>query len=552
MGTKRARTRQTNTNIIVIEESTLVAILQFRIRTRFFVSTTTHVDSRVSYASIMQGFSGAVKIAPDALNDYIAPSQDCVVALDGSKVALSLADADVAVAPATGELITSRRRRQPPSAPVAPTSDEPARTFTPTHTTGAQDAIKVSLSDCLACSGCVTSAESVLLEQQSVDECLAACARCADNPHTHAIVVSISAQSRASLCAAYGMSDEAVARALSGTFKSKLGAARVYDTSYARDVSLAETYAEFSERMRDVSVPAPMLASACPGWVCYAEKTHGELALPHMSTTKSPQQIMGTFVKTAVARDLGVDGRHVYHISVMPCYDKKLEASREDFVRDGVKDVDVVLTTGEASALFERLGMCHLRDAPTAPMDPWVTVNEPAPESVHAAPVVSSSGAYAEYVFRRWAAEAHGVDVRDIEWVKLRNSDMREAVLSVNGNVVLRVAVAYGFRNIQNMVRSLKVNKSPYAFVEVMACPSGCLNGGGQIPAREGMSNKDLVDALDEHYRDVARTRAVTDVGTLYREWIGGEPGSAAARDALRTRYHARKQTVGVVQINNW
>jgi iron only hydrogenase large subunit-like protein len=196
--------------------------------------------------------------------------------------------------------------------------------------------------------------------------------------------------------------------------------------------------------------------------------------------------------------------------------------------------------------------MCHLRDAPTAPMDSWATVNTPAPESVHAAPVVSSSGAYAEYVFRRWAAEAHGVDVGDIEWVKLRNADMREAVLTVNGDVVLRIAVAYGFRNIQNMVRSLKMKKSPYAFVEVMACPSGCLNGGGQIPAREGMSNKDLVDALDEHYRDVARTRAVADVGTLYREWIGGEPGSAAARDALRTRYHARKQTVGVVQINNW
>jgi iron only hydrogenase large subunit-like protein len=496
----------------------------------------------------MSGFSGAVKIAPDALDDFIAPSQDCVVALDGGGK-LRLQDVDSAAAAAvTGEVALNRRRKTTET----PMTETPT-TFTPMSSGGRDgEALKVSLSDCLACSGCVTSAETVLLEQQSVDEFVATTSRARADGLT--IIASVSPQSVMSLGAAYGMSMEEARGRLSGLFKSAFGAARVFDTSFSRDLALVETYAEFSERHRNVeTTEAPMVASACPGWVCYAEKTHGELVVPLMARTKSPQQIMGTFVKTAVARDLEVQPGQVYHVSVMPCYDKKLEASRDDFVREGVKDVDVVLTTGEVTALLEKAGLCHLRDAPANALDTFKTVNECAPESAHAAPAVSSSGGYAEYVFRRAAAEAFNVPVvGEIEWVKLRNADMREAMLSVNGEVVLRVAVAYGFRNIQNLIRSVKLKKCKYHFVEVMACPSGCLNGGGQIPARNDMSNKELIDALDEQYRIDSKTRPMTDVAALYQDWIGGAPGSQNARDALRTNYHIRAKTVGAVQLNNW
>ena len=266
-----------------------------------------------------------------------------------------------------------------------------------------------------------------------------------------------------------------------------------------------------------------------------------------------PQQIMGSFVKTAVAREYCVTPDKVYHLTVMPCYDKKLEATRDDFLVDGVKDVDVVLTTGEVTLLLEKRGLCHLRDAPSEAFDSFVSSSEPAPESVHAAPVVSSSGGYAEYVFRRAAAEMFNVHIEgEIEWVKLRNADMREASLVVDGQIVLSVAVAYGFRNIQNLVRSVKLKKSKHHFVEVMACPSGCLNGGGQIPPREGISNKELVDALDEQYRITARARPMANVSRLYDEWVGGNPGSPNARKLLRTQFHVRAKTIGVVQLNNW
>ena len=334
--------------------------------------------------------------------------------------------------------------------------------------------------------------------------------------------------------------------------KAGFGAARAFDTSFSRDIALVETFAEFTEWMRD-GARTPMLASACPGWVCYAEKTHGELAVPHMATTKSPQQIMGRFVKSAVARELGVPAHNVYHVSVMPCYDKKLEATRDDFESDGVKDVDVVLTTGEVALLLEKAGLCHLRDAPANDFDAFVSTNEQAPESVCAAPAVSGSGGYAEYVFRRAAAELFNAPITgEIDWVKMRNADMREATLTINGEAVLRVAVAYGFRNIQNLVRSIKLKKSKHHFVEIMACPSGCLNGGGQIPAREGTANKELIDRLDDTYRENARARPMADVSTLYREWIGGNPGSSNAREALRTQYHIRAKSVGVVQLNSW
>lgn len=504
-----------------------------------------HLASRGVASSVMAGFSGAVKIDPDALSDFIAPSQDCVVALDGGKLTLDVDD----TAAADGEVAVRRRRRDASGARALDAETTP--TYTP-MSSGAREgeALKVSLSDCLACSGCVTSAESVLLEQQSVDEFVDACGRFVTGDGV--IVASVSPQSVLSLGAAYGLGVDETRARLGGLLKTSFGAKSVFDTSFGRDVALVETYAEFVERFQ-CEMRAPVLASACPGWVCYAEKTHGELATPLMATTKSPQQIMGSFVKTAVAREFGVTPDKVYHVSVMPCYDKKLEATRDDFLVDGVKDVDVVLTTGEVTLLLEKRGLCHLRDAPSDAFDSFVSLSEPAPESVHAAPVVSSSGGYAEYVFRRAAAEMFNVHIEgEIEWVKLRNADMREASLVVDGRVLLSVAVAYGFRNIQNLVRSVKLKKSKHHFVEVMACPSGCLNGGGQIPPREGISNKDLVDALDEEYRMTARARPMANVSRLYDEWVGGIPGSPNARKLLRTQFHVRAKTVGVVQLNNW
>ena len=276
-------------------------------------------------------------------------------------------------------MILNKRSKAP-----SPTPADTTYLFGPTPTTNKpigqwgiekkkdSDAIKVSLSDCLACSGCITSAETVLLEAQSIDEFKQQVAACAQSGGRRAVVVSIAPQSRASLAYAAGLSTLDAAKRLTGFFKA-MGVARVYDTTAARDFSLLEAREEFVERFRASKAandnqnnqnnqnnatpnPLPVLASACPGWVCYAEK-QSPAVLPHISHVKSPQQIMGTVVKRRVAAALGLDPGAVFHVAVMPCYDKKLEASREDF-REGegdvapVPDVDCVLTTGEVAELL--------------------------------------------------------------------------------------------------------------------------------------------------------------------------------------------------------
>lgn len=174
------------------------------------------------------------------------------------------------------------------------------------------------------------------------------------------IVFTVSQQSILSLAHKYGTTNaEETAKQLTGYLK-RLGADLVLDTRIADDLALIESRNEFVERYKTelidnaggakgVTPSLPMLSSSCPGWVCYAEKTHGTFILPYISTTRSPQQIMGVLVKQYLAQKLGVSAERIYHVSVMPCYDKKLEASREDFFDEAnnSKDVDCVITSSK-------------------------------------------------------------------------------------------------------------------------------------------------------------------------------------------------------------
>lgn len=222
--------------------------------------------------------------------------------------------------------------------------------------------VEITLADCLACSGCITSAEGVLITQQSQEEVLRVLRE--NNEHKLAgrtaevrtIVCSVSAQSVVSLAHKNQLGAEDTMRRLAGYMK-ELGVDYVLNTKVADDLALLESRDEFVQRFTDASdavkgkaAPLPMLASSCPGWVCYAEKTHGSFILPYIATTRSPQQIMGALVKRRLSELVdGVDAKRVYHITVMSCYDKKLEASREDFYSEvnESRDVDCVITSSE-------------------------------------------------------------------------------------------------------------------------------------------------------------------------------------------------------------
>lgn len=252
--------------------------------------------------------------------------------------------------------------------------------------------------------------------------------------------------------------------------------------------------------------PLPVLASSCPGWVCYAEKTHGSYILPHISSARSPQAVQGYLVKT-----LANPPAHqpIYHVTVMPCYDKKLEASRDDFAVQGllhvaacrhtwcvtgVPEVDCVLTTVEVHQLLQDQGV-DFASLPESPADVLLP-GEDNEGGQWGFP--GGAGGFMEYAMRyEWrtacacAMIAHRFAAKHalgqplppgpLATRALRNADMREAVVpGGDGSAhTLRCAAAYGFRNIQTTVRKVKRKACEYQFVEVMACPGGCNAGTG-------------------------------------------------------------------------
>ncbi|XP_020531182.1 protein NAR1 isoform X1 [Amborella trichopoda] len=276
-------------------------------------------------------------------------------------------------------------------------------------------------------------------------------------------------------------------------FKS-LGVKAVFDTSCSRDLALIEACDEFITRYNQhlatydqEYVPTlPMLSSACPGWICYAEKTLGSYILPYISTVRSPQQSTGSVIKHHICWKLGLTPDKVYHVSVMPCYDKKLEASRDDFVfsmgRQGetgqeaagprIAEVDSVLTTGEVLDLIKvMLKSCDFRSLEEAPLDRLLTNVD---EEGHLYGVQGGFGGYADTIFLCAAKRLFGKDMQGpVEFKILRNTDFREATLEVDGKIVLKFVLCYGFRNLQNIVRKIKTGKSDYHFADVVACPSG-------------------------------------------------------------------------------
>ncbi|KAJ1968580.1 Cytosolic Fe-S cluster assembly factor nar1 [Dispira parvispora] len=506
------------------------------------------------------------------LNDYISPSQACIKPVEVKKK--SDQSSAITVDNRTGDYY------------------EVALDGTETKL----ETASITLNDCLACSGCITSAESVLIAMQSHQEVwnVLQANQTAKSQgqwdQVKHIVVSVSPQTYASFAAKYGLGIEQTAQRITAALK-QLGVDHVFDTSFARDLSLLKIGQEFVDRFQTKQSsggassndnPLPMLASACPGWVCYAEKTHGSL-LPHISHTRSPQQMMGALVKDYFYRrhlspeqsgtSIPWTPERIYHVCIMPCYDKKLEASREDFqLADDpqTKEVDCVISTSELEVLFSQ---CQISfpQLPEAPLDTLFTKIEadptPGEQGARLARAAgTSSGGYLEYVMAYAAHRLFGLDSvvpgtvegasSPLIRVKtVRNADFREVTLVLpDGSVGLRFAAVYGFRNIQTLVRKIKLGRCPYQFVEIMACPSGCINGGGQIraltepiPDTVGpMSPKEWVNLCEATYKSlpVQDPTANSPLASIIQDWFGDQGlASEQARSRLETQYRAVTDT---------
>lgn len=447
-----------------------------------------------SLTAMASKFSGALQLTD--LDDFIGPSQECIKPTPVKKT----------------EVVKVNKKRNKIKITddgnytvISDSSSEPVKTL---------PKAEISLSDCLACSGCVTSAETILVQQHSHEELFRVLAENKSGKEQYRyVVVSVSPQSRASLACHFKKSAIETGKVVSNFFL-KIGAKLVLDEGYFRQISLIESGKEFVQSFSHDKKKLPLLTSACPGWICYAEKTHGNLIVPHLSSVKSPQQIAGSLVKTHISKVNGCSPSSIYHVTVMPCYDKKLEASREDFYNDiyRSKDVDLVLTTTEVLTMInsQPYSISELLSEPLCQSS-----EDPSYKEFHDALLTSDrlfnnsgggSGGYLEYVFTHAAKQLFGKEVKMFDYKVVRNNkDFQEVSLyDDDGTVLLHFAFAYGFRSIQNLVQKLRRKNCRYQYVEVMACPSGCLNGGGQIKASN--SATESKDALKEH-RDNIRQK---------------------------------------------
>ena len=339
--------------------------------------------------------------------------------------------------------------------------------------------VTISLTDCLACAGCITSAETILVAQQSwklVEEAI---------EKAHDLVFSVSPQSRVSIAHALGKSREESDALIVSFLKSLPRVKAILDTNVGRNYSLAAVANEFVARYQTDLASLPLLSSACPGWICFVEKTHPEL-IPFISRARSPQQIMGAIVKEQT-------NSNIFHVSVMPCYDKKLEASREDFLvaETGKPQVDCVITSRELLALVQER---H-----------YTLISEPSPftESHEG----SGAGGYLEYTLKHAARALFNVSPEKLNFRETcyrGNIDFveYELISPFDETILLRFARIWGMRNIQTWMRLHKTSPKKYHYVEVMACASACLNGGGQPPLN---GDKSKLVAIKQIYADLPK-----------------------------------------------
>ena len=259
-----------------------------------------------------------------------------------------------------------------------------------------------------------------------------------------------------------------------------MGADEVYDTTFGADLTVMEESAEFLERLKKGG-PFPMFTSCCPAWIKYLEKENPKY-LKNVSTCKSPMQMFAAVLKDQYKAKDAADGRTTFHIAIMPCTAKKMEAKREEFQHDGVPDVDLVLTTQEIITMIKESGIRFGELEGEAPDLPFGM-------GTGAATIFGTTGGVAEAVARRVVEDKSKNTLQAIQFSGIRGSDViREVTLPV-GDRVLRIAVVHGLVNAKKLLKDIEEGVAYYDLVEVMTCKTGCVGGAGQpyglIPVKQ-------------------------------------------------------------------
>ena len=324
----------------------------------------------------------------------------------------------------------------------------------------------------------------------------------------------------------------------------ELGFDYVFDTDFGADMTIMEEGTELLQRLQKYlkgeEVKMPMMTSCCPGWVSFVEQHYPEMR-DHLSTTKSPQQIFGALAKTYFAQKLGIDRKNLVVVSIMPCLAKKYEASRPEMGVDGNQDVDISIYTRELARLI-RYANINFNELPEGEFD------HPMGESTGAGVIFGTTGGVIEAACRT-AYEIHtGQELGKVDFEELRGLDgIRSATIDF-GDVKLNIGIAHGLGNARKLIEEVKNGTSPYHAIEVMACPGGCIGGGGQ-PFHKGRMEvlRKRQNALYRADKEMPLRKSHENpyVQKVYKEFLG-EPCGPLAHELLHTHYFDRKEHVNM------
>lgn len=396
-------------------------------------------------------------------------------------------------------------------------------------------------SPCILCGQCVSVCPTGALMEKSeigkIDEAMKA------GKH---VIVQTAPAVRAALGEEFGMKVGTPVTGKMVAALKRLGFDKVYDTDFGADLTIMEEGTELLGRIKNGGV-LPMITSCSPGWINYAEYNYGDL-LDHLSSCKSPHEMQGAIIKSYYAKEKGIDPKDIFVVSIMPCTAKKFEKEREQNAAvDGLPDVDAVLTTRELARMIKRAGILFDR-LPDEEYDADIMG-----DYTGAGVIFGVTGGVMEAALRTVYFVLTGKEHEAIKFEAVRGFEgVKEASLDIDGTVV-NVAVAHGMKNAKVLLDDIRAGKSKYHFIEIMGCPGGCVNGGGQPVVRSCFlpnEDNDIVDTYRQKRADalysedernaLRQSHNNPQIKELYDKFLG-EPNSHKAHELLHTTYQARE-----------
>lgn len=390
----------------------------------------------------------------------------------------------------------------------------------------------LSISDCILCGQCILECPTAALrERSSLKEVTNAL-----NDKNKFTVVQIAPAVRSTLGEEYNMPLGTDVTGQLVAALRRLGFKKVFDTNFAADLTIMEEATELINRIKS-NDPLPMFTSCCPGWVKYAEQNKPGI-LKYISSCKSPHEMEGAVIKTYYAKKMGLDPKDIFVVSIMPCTVKKYESNRGELNEENHPDVDAVLTTRELVRFFKMAGI-EFSDLPDDCFD------NPLGESTGAAAIFGASGGVMEAALRTAYFILSGRNLDKLEFDTIRGLEgIKETSVEINGKK-LNLAVVNGIGNVSKILEDVESGTSKYHFIEVMTCPGGCINGGGQPIHHKTDKVQQRMKAM---YRidgkmKTRRSHENESVNKLYKEYFE-EPNSHIAHKILHTNYYNRSVRV--------